>query len=385
MNISSHFGKRRWLSRYLHLFVPALGLALLAAACGASTSAVSKSVSPTTTSQSLFKFVPPKMPTEPDLGVMVNTTKYKTSPPYKIGFADAGLGNSFLTMEYAEFKWGVASEHGLVKPVFANANGSISQQISDVEDLLAQHVNAIILNATDPNALCPSIQKAISQNVPVFVVERNVNCTTYTEFLNDRDDQDGYLQGAYVAQRLHGQGNVVIIGGIQGSGATVQEVGAIEHELKKYPKIHILTVQYANYLPGTCETEMRAILAKYPSIQAIDSISGNQGVGCYDAVKQAGRVSQIKAWTGDDANGWLKIVEQTHIPSIITPIPVKVGYYAVRQAVKALQGQAIPKDFIVPKENITAQNIGQYARLNYPDGWWYSGGMPCQYDPYCHS
>lgn len=361
----------------------AAAFALLATACGTSGSA--QSGTPSTTTQSKFTFVPPTMPAEPDLGVTVDTSKFKSTPPYRIGFADAGLGNSFLTMEYAEFKWGVASENGLVQPLFTNANGSINQQIADVENLLAQHVNAIILNATDPNALCPSIQKAVSQNVPVFVVERNVNCTTYTQFLNDRDDQDGYLQGAYVAQRLQGQGNVVIIGGIQGSGATVQEVNAIEHELSKYPKIHVLTVQYANYLPGTCETEMRGILAKYPSIQAIDSISGNQGVGCYDAVKQAGRVSQIKAWTGDDANGWLKIVSETHIPSIITPIPVKVGYYAVREAVKALQGQPIPKDFIVPKENITAANISQYAKPSYPDGWWYSGGMPCGFDPYCHA
>ena len=337
------------------------------------------------TSRAQFTPVNIPIPKEPFLGVMVNTTKFKTKPPYKIAFADAALGNSFLVMEYAEFKWGVASENGLVKPVFTNANGSVSQQIADIENLITQHVNAIILNATDTSALCPSIAKAEAANIPVFVVERAVSCTDYTQFVNDRDDQNGYLQGEFVANRLQGKGNVIIVGGQEGNGATVQEVDAIEKVFSYYPGIHVLTTIYANYLPGTCEQEMRPLLARYPSIQAIDSISGNQGVGCYDAVAQAGRVNQIKAWTGDDANAWLKLVAKTHIPSAITPIPVKVGYYAVREAVLALEGKPIPKDFIVPKENITSANIDQYARPSYPDGWWYTGGMPCKYDPYCKS
>lgn len=326
---------------------------------------------------------PLHLPKEPFPGVMVNTSKFKKSPPYTIAFADAGITNSFLVMEYAEFKWGVASEHGLVTPVFTNAQGTVTKQISDIDSLLTQHVDAIILNATDSSALCPSITKAESQGVPVFVVERAVNCSTYTEFLNDRDDQDGYLQGQFVAKTLHGKGNVVLVGGHQGNGATEQEVDAGKSVLKHYKGIHVLTTIFATYTPSKCEQEMRPVLARYPSIQAIESISGNQGIGCYNAVRQAGRLKQIKAWTGDTANAWLKIVAKTHIASVFTPIPVKVGYYAVRQAVKALEGQSIPKDFIVPKPNITTKNVKKFAKMKYPTGWWYTGGMPCAYTPYC--
>ena len=323
------------------------------------------------------------LPKEPFIGVTVNTSKFKKNPPYTIAFADAGLTNSFLVMEDAEFNWGVASEHGLVKPVFTNAQGTVTKQIGDIDSLLTQHVDAIILNATDASALCPSITKAVSQGVPVFVVERAVNCSTYTEFLNDRDNQDGYLQGEFVAKALHGKGNVVVVGGHQGNGATEQEVDAGKSVLKHYKGIHVLTTIFATYTPSKCEQEIRPVLARYPSIQAIESISGNQGIGCYNAVRQAGRVKQIKAWTGDTANAWLKIVAKTHIHSDFTPIPVKVGYYAVRQAVKALEGKPIPKDFIVPKPKITSANVKKFAKMNYPTGWWYTGGMPCSYTPYC--
>src|SRR5579875_33757 len=353
-------------SRVLGRAAVAAAAALLTVAAAAGTAAAG---APSSGGRDTFVFKPPKLQT----------------PPFKIGYADASLSNSWRIMAKAEVEYGIALTHGKAKLVYTNANDSISQQISDIENLLAQHVDAIILAATDTSALCPSIAKAEREGVPVLIEERAVSCSNYTEFLNDGDNNNGLLQGAWVAERLHGHGNVVIIGGQPGNGATVQEVDGIKSILAHYPGIKVLTTQYANYQPAVCEQEMRAILTRYPSIQAVASISGNQGVGCYDAVKQAGRVSQIKAWTGDDANGWMKIVAETHIPSIITPIPVDVGMYAVLQAVKILEGKPVPKDFIVPKPNITASNISHYVGLKESDNAWWAGPMPCRFNPYCKS
>jgi len=322
------------------------------------------------------------LPPHPDAHLMVNTTQFKRTPPFTIGYADASLSNSWRIMAKAEVEYGISLTNGEAKLVYTNANDSTSKQISDIEDLLAQHVDAIILAATDVNALCPSIDKAIAQHVPVLVLERAVNCKNYTQFIDDRDDDNGLLQGAYIVDKLGGEGNVVIIGGVQGNGATIEEVDGIEKELKG-TKIKVLAVDYAAYQPAKCKEIMQTLLTRYPKIDAVASISGNQGVGCFEAVQAANRVDQIKAWTGDDANGWMKIVQKYKIPSIITPIPTYAGKYAVLEAVKILKGEPVPKDFLVPKPNITETNIDQFAKQDRPDEWWYSEGLPCKFDPYC--
>lgn len=329
-----------------------------------------------------FVFHPP--PPLPRDRTMVNTAKFKAKAPWTIGYADASQSNSWRIMAKAEVDFGVSEFHGKVKLAYTNANDSTAKQISDIEDLLSRHVNAIILAATDVNALCPSIAKAEAQGVPVLVLERAVTCNTYTEFIDDQDDYDGYAQMAYVAQKLGGHGNIVEFGGQQGNGATVQALDAYAQVLKKYPGIHVLSTQYGNYDPAKGKQEMQALLVRYPHIDGIASISGNQGIGIFDAVQAAGRVKQIKAWTGDDANGWMKIVAKYHIPSVITPIPTYAGRYAVEQAVKILQGQTVPKDFLVPRPTITDQNISHFVRWDRPDEWWYSQGkLPCKFDPYC--
>jgi ribose transport system substrate-binding protein len=323
------------------------------------------------------------LPQYPDSKKMIDTSKFKKEPPFLIGYSDASLSNSWRIMAKASVEWGIAQADGKAKLAYTNANDNASKQIADIEDLLTQKVDAIILAATDVNALCPSIAKAEAQGVPVIVLERMVNCPGFTQFIDARNSENGVLQAAYVADKLGGEGNVVVIGGIQGSGATVESVNAINKVFSHYPKIKVVATEYAEYQPAKCKQLMSALLTRFPKIDAVISISGNQGVGCFDAVKAAGREGQIKAWTGDDANGWMKIVEREKIPSVITPIPTYSGMHAVQQAVKILSGEPVPTDFLVPKPQITADNIEQYAKLDRPDEWWYPAGLPCQFDPYC--
>ena len=319
----------------------------------------------------------------PDAKVMVDTANFKRNAPYTVGYADASLSNSWRIMAKAEVEYGISLTKGEAKLAYTNANDSTNKQISDIEDLLAQHVDAIILGATDVNSLCPSIDKALAQKVPVIILERLVNCKNYTQFIDDRNSDNGLLQGAYIVDKLGGKGNIVIIGGIEGSGATIEEVDGIKKMIEG-TSIKVLSVEYASYQPAKCKQIMQTLLTRYPEIDAVVSISGNQGVGCYDAVKAANRLDKIKAWTGDDANGWMKIVQQQKIPSIITPIPTYAGKYAVLEAVKILKGdQDVPKDFLVPKPDINGDNIDKFAKQDRPDEWWYSEDLPCQFDPYC--
>jgi len=323
------------------------------------------------------------LPEYPDSKVMVDTTPFKKDGPYVIGYADASLANSWRIMAKASVDWGIAKSNGKATLAYTNANDSAAKQIADIEDLLAQKVDAIILAATDPNALCPSVDKAVKQGVPVLILERDVNCPGYTTFIDDRNVQNGVLQGAYVADKLNGEGDVVIIGGIQGMGSTVTTIDAINKVFEKYPGIKVVATEYASYQPAKCKQVMDALLTRFEKIDAVISISGNQGVGCFEAMKEADRIAEVKAWTGDDANGWMKIVANEKIPSIITPIPTYAGMHAVEQAIKILEGESVPRDFLVPKPQITSDNIADYAMLDRPDEWWYTAGMPCEFDPYC--
>jgi ribose transport system substrate-binding protein len=329
--------------------------------------------------QGAFSFKIPKHP--PTHLAKVDTAKYKTSPPLKIGYADASQSNSWRIMTKANVDYAASTYGSKVQLLYTNANDSVPKQISDIEDLVTRGAQAIIIGATDDKAVCPSIVKLNARGIPSIILERAVQCTDYTTFINTDLVWHGILMMEYVCQKIGGKGNVVIIGGAPGNGATVDVMKGYKEVLGRYPNVRLLATDYAYYDPAKGRQVMENFLTAYSKIDGIAIMSGNMGIGVYKAVAAAGRVSQIKAWTGDDANGWLKIVAKEKLPSMNIPDPVTCGQDAVRAAVDILEGRKVTNPWLVQAPMITDQNIGQYVRFDRPDEWWYSK-LPDRFDPY---
>lgn len=58
------------------------------------------------------------------------------------------------------------------KYVSADAQGSASKQLTDVETLIAQKANALIILAQDASAIGPAVEKAVAEGIPVIGYDR---------------------------------------------------------------------------------------------------------------------------------------------------------------------------------------------------------------------
>lgn len=329
-------------------------------------------------------FKPPDVPTP--TGPEVDTSQYKKPEGEQlvIGYSDASLGNSWRVMAKAETEYAI-SELPNAKLVYSNANDSVPKQIADVEDMITRGVDAIIISATDVNGLCPSVSKAVNAGIPVIVQERKVNCKDYTVWVSDNAPQVGRFHMEYIAQRLNGEGKIAIVSGVPGAGHSVEIEEHYKDVLKEYPDIEVVAKEYAEYDPAKAQQVTDALLVAHPDLDAIASISGNITIGVFQAARQAGKVEQLKAWTGDDANGWMKIHSKNNLPSMTVPLPPKAGRDAVFVAHRVLQGKPVTRTVYVEKWAPPlefSKNIDKYANFERPDEWWYTD-MPCSFDPFC--
>ena len=105
-------------------------------------------------------------PQAPAGGVTVDTSRYKKPGPYVIAYSNASLSNTWRIFGFAHMLWYQSQIPEIKDIVHANANNSIPKQVSDMEDLITKHVDAIVLAVTDSKALCPSIDKAIAAGIP---------------------------------------------------------------------------------------------------------------------------------------------------------------------------------------------------------------------------
>lgn len=316
----------------------------------------------------------------PHTGEMVSTGMYKKDSPWTIGYADSSMSNSWrvFAWQYMQYE---ASKYP-VKIIHANANDSIPKQVSDIQNLLSRHVDCMIVSATSATALNPIVTIA-SKQVPVVIQERSVTTDNYTSFASLDAVEMGRLQAQAVASALHGKGNVVILQGVAGSGPVVQSLEGMKSVLKKYPGIKILTTQYTNWSPATGKTNMENDLQAFPRIDAVLSDSGLQAQGAFEAVQAAGRLKQIKAWTGDSVQAWLRTVQKYKLPGIIVDRPTKVAQTSVADCVAILRGQSVPKVWKTENQVVRPVQIKRYIAANTPgsDQWWDWWDLPKKWLP----
>ena len=130
-----------------------------------------------------------------------------------IGVSLLNLSNEFIVMLQKAMEAKAAELN--VRLIVVDAQRSAGRQIEQVERFIAQGVDAIIVNPCEVEASSPAVAKALAAGVPVV----NVNSETRaapTALVGSRDEESARLAMEYIAKRLGGKGNVLMMQGFLG-------------------------------------------------------------------------------------------------------------------------------------------------------------------------
>ena len=308
----------------------------------------------------------------PQTDEMVDASDYKKDAPWTIGYSDASLSNSARVAIWQFTQWG-ASEYPQIKEIVrTNADDNPNQQTSDIQDLVSRGVDCLIVAATSEEAVVPAIEAAEASGIPVVIQERNVDTDKYTVFVNSITRDIGRLQAEAVAEQLGGEGNVVLLEGLAGNGAAEEARKGHDEVLAKYPGIKILDTVYSGWDRAVGKSTMEDWLQTYPKIDAVISDSGIQNMGAYEAAEASGRVDEIKAWTGDSLQAWIRLVNDKDVPGIIVNRPLRFGAIAVDACANLLAGNEVPREWLDPVEALDMDKLADYVAPDSPgsDEWW---------------
>ncbi|MEH2130592.1 MAG: ABC transporter substrate-binding protein [Nostoc sp.] len=190
----------------------------------------------------------------------------------------------------------------------------LNQQSNQIENFTAANTDIIIVNAADKSGIKPAIEKAKLAGRIVIAVdtgaEGGVDATITTNNV-----QAGEVSCKYIADRLKGKGNVVIVNGPP-VDSVIQRVSGCENVLSKYPDIKILSKN--QNAEGSRDGGLRVmtdLLTTFPKIDAVFAINDPSGVGAELAANQAQRKDFF-------------IVGVDGAPEAITAIAAKNGLYA---------------------------------------------------------
>jgi len=310
---------------------------------------------------------------------LVDTTQFaKSEPPYTIGFVTIFQANSWAVQFTHELLVEAERLSDLVaRVIHLDAQGEIPKQIAAVEDLIAQKVDAIVIDPISPTALQGVLKRAQQAGIPVIACSSQIPLDQVTAWVG-RDDVDfGRKTAEWLVQKLNGKGKIIALSGIAGNPVAENRWKGAKEVFDKYPEIKILAREFADWGYAQAKDVVSNLLAAYPEIDGVWSGGGAMTRGAIDAFIAAGR--KLPPMVGEANNGFMKQwynLKPQGFESIAFTNPTNHTAIGLRLALNALMGYPIPKTVTAVGPYITNDTLEDYVRLDLPDEYWAGNNLP---------
>ena len=240
----------------------------------------------------------------------------------------------------------------------AGSNTNVTQQTAQMGDLIQRHVDAIVIGATNGDALKAITERAIVSGIPVIGFSSPPSTDKLASYIGADHYQMGKLQAQCLGKAMGGQGKVAMLSFIEGQvWADMRANGFKETIAKDYPKIQIVAENRRAVGRADGITATEDIIQRFPDIGGIYTTVDELGAGAVTAVKAAGKSGKIKVSTSNLSPVARQMLKDGDIACTSIQKIVEQGRNALREAVKAASGKETEAAVILPPLLITRDNL----------------------------
>lgn len=289
---------------------------------------------------------------------------------YVIGFCNSYNGNTYRQTMEALFKKTADKmvKDGVLKSYkVLESNNNVATQVSQIESLILDGVDAIIVDPGSSSGLNGAIEKATAANIPVVIVNDGPVSTDKCYQINFDTAAMAKNAAKNLVAAIGGKGNVIEIRGMAGVPFDTDYDKALKAYIKTVPGVKIVGEVYGQWTESVTQKQITSIL---PGIKQVDGVIGQGGdeYGALQAFQAAGR--KIPVIIGGNRGNFLKWWSQQKAKNgyktfswAANPWSAASGLYVANDI---LNGVKVPKVMIMPELDITQSMVDKFNNLK-PD------------------
>lgn len=251
------------------------------------------------------------------------------------------------------------------------AGPNAQKQIQQINAMVQAGAEAIIVYPISPTALNEAVKNACAKGVTIVAYDGVIEEPCAYNVHIDQEEW-GRVTAQWLADKLGGKGNIVMITGVAGTSVDTLRNKAAREVFAKYPDIEVVAEANGMWSQAVARTELSKIVATHNW----DSLNGLwMQVGCYTANSM-----QLEAGTADDkilpcagegsnghriqmlprdaevagANGTYRPLGA---PSISASSQAYPGAYALKIAMDVLEGKTVEKTVLLSPGPVTNETV----------------------------
>jgi len=245
-----------------------------------------------------------------------------------------------------------------------DAQGDVSKQLDQVNNLIAAGVKALVVSPVDTSATQPMTAAAQAAGIPLVYVARKPDqeLPKNVVYVGSDERTSGVMQAEEFAKQLNGKGTVVIFQGELGVNTTTIRTGGVEKVLAKYPDIKVLQKPSANYQRQQASDIMTNILSSGQHVDGVIANNDEMAIGAILATRAAGADPKKIVFAGIDGTGEaLHQMSEGNLGITVFHNATGQGEKAVEAVSRMVKGEPIDAVTWVPFELVTKANEKDYA------------------------
>lgn len=280
----------------------------------------------------------------------------------KIAFSNNYAGNSWrqamLKSYDAVTKKAVADGVVAASDVFTTADQEVPTQAAQIQNLILQGYDAIVINASSPDALNGAVKQACDAGIVVVSFDGLVTEPCAYRVVVDFEDMG--RQEIEQMKAFHPEGgNLLEIRGLAGTSIDDSIHKGILAGVEANPQFKIVNSVTGNWDQTTAQKAVATVLPSLPDIVGIVT-QGGDGYGAAQAFAAAGkpRPTIIMGNRQDELQWWKEQKEKDGYKTWSASIAPGVSSLAFWVAQQVLDGRTdIPHDMLVPYLAFTQDNF----------------------------
>jgi rhamnose transport system substrate-binding protein len=260
----------------------------------------------------------------------------------KVFVIPKNLGNSYFTTADSANSGGAIAALDTLGETGTETSGTAdtpASQIPAIQAAVSKGANALIVSATDPTALCPTLNSAIKRGIPVVTYDSDAP-TCRSLFIEQASSAAlGTSEVDLLAKQINDTGQIAIVSASASDTNQNTWIGYMKQELKKYPKMKLVATVYGNDDPTTATQVTQGLLEQYPNLKGIISpttVGIAAAAAVLDTAKYRGKVALTGLGTPDEMK---KYVSDGTVKSFELWNPADLGYLAAYAAVELASGK----------------------------------------------
>ena len=239
---------------------------------------------------------------------------------------------------------------------------SIDQQITIIEELIDQKVDAILIAPADSVQLIPVLKKAQDAGIVIINIDNQLDTQasekaglTNVPFISVNNEQGAYLSAEYISKDVTVPAQAMIFEGIVTAQNAQDRKNGAMRAFGENPNIEVVASKSANWKIDEAHTVAAELFDSHPDVTLVFCANDMMAFGVIQYLQESGR-DDVKVAAYDALAEAMPFIKEGSLQATIDQQAAVQAYTGVQFAIQALEGEQLPPVTLLPVLLVTQEN-----------------------------